>query len=81
MSRHHYAHASEIEQITHDYNTMNKIDFENLYGVELIEDGGVYDPVVNKNYDTFGEWAEAQVEEEEEDEYAHPQQVSRRFEE
>lgn len=80
MSRHHYAHASEIEQITHDYSTMTKIEFEDLYGVELTEIGGVYDPVVNKDYDTFSEWAAAQVEEEEEEELAHPHQVSRRFE-
>lgn len=80
MSRHHYAHSNELNQINHDREVMPKDEFEATYGVELNEDESVYDMVINKTYSSFGEWAAAQIEEEEEDEYGHTQQVSKKYE-
>lgn len=79
MNRHHYIHSKEAESIQHDYATMDRIEFENLYGIELLEDGGVFDPVVNQHFDTFEDWVAEQIVEEEFTECEHPHQVSKRF--
>jgi hypothetical protein len=81
MSRHRYTQSTELDQIMYDYNTLPEIEFEDLYGIEILEDGSVYDPVVNKSYNTFDEWSFAQIEEEDESEYSHLHQVSKRYEE
>lgn len=79
MNRHHYTHSKETENIQHDFVTMDREEFEDLYGVELLEDGGVFDPVVNKHFDTFESWVADQVKEEEFAEFEHVHQNSKKF--
>lgn len=79
MSRHHYAHAQESNTLLYDIDHSTPEDLMHLYGIEIYENGSVFDPVENRTFKTIYEWAEWQAKEEEWDEVAHEHAVSRRF--
>lgn len=81
MSRHHYAHAQEASTLLYDIDHSNPEELMHLYGIEIYEDGTVFDPVENRKFNTVYEWAEWQSKEEEWDEIAHPHASSRKFDE
>lgn len=79
MSRHHYVHSHEADNIHHDRKTLPKEEFERLYGIDLNEDGSVYDTVTNMSFTTLEDWIAEQVVEEEFAECEHTHQVSKKF--
>ena len=61
-----------------DYERYTKEEFQELYGVEINEDGTVFDPVTNKTFPSLAEWAIAENEYESMDsseEYGHGKQA------
>ncbi len=65
MSRHHAAHAGDVNHIIHDINHMSREDAERMYGIEFKEDGRVFDPMYNRGFKTLAEWAEFNIEQDE----------------
>ena len=63
---------------TRDIERYSKEEFQELYGVEICDDGTVFDPVTNKTFPTLADWAIAESEYENMDvgeEYGHGKQV------
>lgn len=79
MNRHHYVHSKETEIILHDFETQSQREFENDYGVELLDDGQVFDIILQKHFKTFDDWLAQQVEEEQYVECEHAHQTSKKF--
>ena len=65
--------------IIHDIQTLSKEELENLYGIQINEDGSVFDPVTNKSYDTIQLWAGDQEEEDDWEMYTHRPSRGGRF--
>lgn len=65
MSRHHAAHAGDVTHIVNDIHNMSFEEAENMYGIELKKDGTVYDVMYGRSFDSLGEWAEYNVQQDE----------------
>ena len=62
MSRNHSASAQDA---AHIINEMIGLDAEQAYdkfGVEMNEDGSIFDPIYQMKFQTIGEWANFSVE-------------------
>lgn len=55
---------------------MSKQDLEDLYGIEISDDGSVYDLCEMKSFESLREWAAFMVEQEEEENYSSFQKVN-----
>lgn len=64
MSRHHASTAHEVTHLINEVQHMPASEVNNLYGIELKEDGKVFDPTYNMTFDGVGEWANFTVEQE-----------------
>lgn len=65
MSRHHYTHSEEANNIFHNIHHLPWEELEMLYGIQINPDGKVFDPVANITYASLTEWANEEVREEE----------------
>lgn len=66
MSKHnHSAIAQEITHTIHEINRLSKDEVYDIYGIELLEDGRVFDPTYNKTFESVSEWAEFNIEQDE----------------
>lgn len=64
MSKHFYGGvAQEVHHIVNDINSMDVDTIKQIHGIELNEDGSVFDPVYNLRFDGIIEWAEFSVNE------------------
>ena len=64
MSKHnHGAIAHDVSYIIRQVATLPADEIQILYGIELFEDGKVFDPTYNQEFDSVGEWAEFSVKE------------------
>ena len=64
MSKHnHGGFAQEVSYIIHQVATLPAEEVQILYGIELLEDGKVFDPTYNQEFGSVGEWAEFSVNE------------------
>lgn len=81
MSRHHYSHASEAENIYFDIEHLTNDELKNFYGIEINDETGqVYDPVEKKMFSNLAKWAAFELQGEKWAEGEHAHQTSRRFE-
>ncbi len=54
-------YSSVAHEVTYTINQVNKLSAEevlDLYGIELLESGKVFDPTYNREFLSVGEWAE-----------------------
>ena len=65
MSRHHHTISSEISHILYELQNMSKEEAQTVYGIKLQEDGTVYDPTYDKYFESLGDWAEFNAEQDE----------------
>mgnify|MGYP000156021393 CR=1 FL=1 len=64
MSKHHHgATAQDVTYIIRQVSTLPKEEIEILYGIELLENGKVFDPTYNQEFGSVGEWAAFSVNE------------------
>lgn len=69
MSRRHSIVANESNSLIYDIEHLSAVELNRLYGIEFFEDpdsktGRVYDPVIQKDFESIQEWSLTQVEEE-----------------
>jgi hypothetical protein len=69
MSRRHSIVANESNSLIYDIEHLSAVELNRLYGIEFFEDpdskmGRVYDPVIQKDFESLQEWSLTQVEEE-----------------
>ena len=63
MGKHnHSAIAHEIAYIVSEVNRLSEEEVRSLYGIELLEDGKVFDPTYDQEFVSVGEWAAFNVE-------------------
>jgi len=63
MSKNNHAvNSHEIMFIVNEVKRLGEDEVKDLYGIELLEKGKVYDPTYNKTFDTVAEWAGFNVE-------------------
>lgn len=67
-SKHHRSHQES--QVLDDITSMSNDELEDLYGIEIGEDGSVFDTAEFKEFDTLADWAAFVVEQEQEDNYS-----------
>lgn len=65
MSRRHSAHAGDVTHIVNDINDMSPEEAENIYGIQFLEQGRIYDTMYNREFGSLGEWAEFNVQQDE----------------
>lgn len=79
MSRFYHSHYSgEVIHIINEVNHMGTEQAKELYGIEIYEDGTVYDPTYNEYFDGVASWAAYTVEQESvdyEDDAVHGKQT------
>jgi len=64
MSKHnHGGFAQDVSYIIRQVSTLPPEEIQILYGIELLEDGKVFDPTYNQKFDSVGQWAEFSVNE------------------
>jgi len=64
MSKHnHGGFAHDVSFIIRQVSTLPPEEIQILYGIELLEDGKVFDPTYNQKFDSVGQWAEFSVNE------------------
>lgn len=64
MSKHNRGEiAQDVSFIIHQVSTLPAEEVQILYGIELLEDGKVFDPTYNQEFGSVGEWAEFSVNE------------------
>lgn len=63
MSRHmHRAISNDVNRTLNDFKRLPKAEAETLYGIELQEDGSVFDPAFDRNFENLTAWAEFSAE-------------------
>jgi hypothetical protein len=67
MSRNHHVHAHEVTHLVQEVNKMSIAEAEQAYGIQISEDGTVYDPTYVRTFVTVSEWAEFSFEQDEVD--------------
>ena len=65
MSRHHAAHAGDVLHTLNDIESMPRSDAEKIYGIEFREGLAVYDKMYDRIFDSIGEWADFNHEQDE----------------
>lgn len=55
MSKHYTSHATD--SVVRVIQTMSLEEIEQEYGIEIDEDGSVWDGCEGRNFDTLAEWA------------------------
>lgn len=65
MSRQHHVHANEVAHVVNDIKSMSREEAERMYGIEIRDDGSVFDPTYNRTFISVGEWADFSVEQDE----------------
>lgn len=78
MSRHHHRAAETAGTIQHDIQHLPKEEIELMYGIQINEDGTVYDSAYDKVFRTIGEWISFETEFDEMDyseEFGHGKQL------
>ncbi len=58
----HSVMSQEITFIVSEISRLSKEDVKSIYGIDMLEDGKVFDPTYDKTFDTVGEWAAFNVE-------------------
>lgn len=59
MSRHHHhTITNDVRSILHEISTLSSAEVERLYGIEINEDGSVYDLGTSMTFDNISAWAE-----------------------
>lgn len=58
----HSAIAQEIAYVVGEVNKLSEEEVRSLYGIDLLEDGKVFDPMYDQVFPSVGEWAEFNVE-------------------
>lgn len=82
MSRHHHKAAETAETIQHDLNDLTEEELKHRYGIEINEDGSVFDSAYNMKFKSIGEWVSFEAEQSEMDfskEYGHGKQTHSDF--
>ena len=67
MSR-HVSHSHT--RVLNDVRTLPNEELATLYGIEINEDGTVYDPTENRTFDDLNDWATYIDEQEDDDNYS-----------
>lgn len=67
MSRNHHVHAHEVAHVVNDVSSLPREEAERIYGIEINENGSVFDPTYNRTFISVGEWAEFSFEQDEMD--------------
>lgn len=63
MSKRNYgANSHEIAYIVNEVNRLTEEEIKSLYGIELFDNGKVFDPTYDKTFDSVSEWAEFNIE-------------------
>jgi hypothetical protein len=63
MSKHnHNVIAHEVSFTINEINKLTEDEVRSIYGIELLENGKVFDPTYNKKFESVGEWAEFNIE-------------------
>ncbi len=78
MSRHHHIAADTAHQVQHDVQHLSHEELNRLYGIEVLDDGSVYDPTYSQHFKTLGDWVAFEAEQDEMDyseEYGHGKQT------
>lgn len=78
MSRHHHIHASEVSHVVNDITSMSAAEAKVVYGIEIRDDGSVYDPTYSREFETVGQWADFSFEQDEmeyTEEFGHGKQA------
>lgn len=68
MSKRHTSHS--VDTIMGDILTMNESELEELYGLEISENGTVYDLFAFREFSSLQEWATYMAELEDDDNYS-----------
>lgn len=55
MSRHNVSHTQS--RVLNDVRTLSRQELIDLYGIEIAEDGTVFDPTENQKFKSLTEWA------------------------
>lgn len=69
----HSVIAHEVTYIVSEISRLSEDEVKVLYGIDFLEDGKVFDPTYDKEFETIGEWATFNVEQDEvvHDEHFH----------
>lgn len=67
MSKHHISHSQQ--RMLNDVQRLGKEQLIELYGIEVSEDGTVFDPTENRKFDDLKEWAMYIGEQDDDDNY------------
>lgn len=68
MSKQRVSHSHS--QVLHDVEFMTDAQLQEEYGIEIAEDGTVWDSYENQTFATINEWGQYMADLEEEDNYA-----------
>ncbi len=64
MSKHNRGgFAHDVSYIVQQVSTLSAEEVQDLYGIELLDGGKVFDPTYNQEFGSVGEWAEFSVNE------------------
>lgn len=58
----HSAVAQEVAYVISEVKRLSQEEAQSVYGIELLPNGKVFDPMYNRTFDSIGEWAEFNVE-------------------
>ena len=61
----HSVIAHEVTYIVSEISRLSEEEVKSTYGIELLEKGKVFDPTYDKEFETIGEWATFNVEQDE----------------
>lgn len=63
MSTHNYSGISnEVSHVVNEVNRLSKDEVKTLYGIELLDNGKVYDSTYGKTFKSVSEWAVFNIE-------------------
>lgn len=67
MSKHH---VSDLQtRVLNDVHRLSPEELADLYGIDIAEDGVVFDPTENQRFDTLEAWADFIARQENDDNY------------
>ena len=75
MSRNHGSIAGEIQHTMNSIQNMEPGEIERIYGIIISEDGSLFDPTYQMNFDDLRGWATFNVEQDHQEQYEHITQV------
>lgn len=62
MSKQYSTVAHEISYIVSQVNQLSEDEVRDVYGIELLPNGMVFDPTYNREFFSVGDWAEFSAE-------------------